>query len=193
MTYLTSSFIWFFSFKTFTVTRMVPYCRPFFSSSQSKLIRIWFVHCALYLGAQGKFQPVDQVVTDEEFPACTRLLRCSRSLASLHHIAEEKGNTRLKTNQQTITKHTHNHASMSRGVCVCNAFWVNVKCFFLCPEVGQLKFHRYSQDRTLNWLKKKVRFYLQCLVIKNKIKKKHYFESTDNKCIIILNRYFSKC
>lgn len=41
--------------------------------------------------AQGKFQPVDQVVMDEEFPACSRLLSCTRSLASVHHIAEEKG------------------------------------------------------------------------------------------------------
>lgn len=64
-------------------------------------------------GKEGKFQPVDQVCTDEEFPACSRLLNCTRSLASLHHIAEEK-------------------------------------------EVGSQKFHRYSQDRTLNWLKKKV-------------------------------------
>lgn len=27
---------------------------------------------------------------------------------------------------------------------------------FIFPEVGSQKFHRYSQDRTLNWLKKKV-------------------------------------
>ncbi|XP_036966120.1 ribonuclease H2 subunit B isoform X3 [Acanthopagrus latus] len=64
-------------------------------------------------GKEGKFQPVDQVVMDEEFPACSRLLSCTRSLASLHHIAEEK-------------------------------------------EVGSLKFHRYSQEKTMNWLKKKV-------------------------------------
>ncbi|XP_041663232.1 ribonuclease H2 subunit B [Cheilinus undulatus] len=64
-------------------------------------------------GKEGKFQPVNQVVMDEEFPACSRLLSCTRSLASLHHIAEEK-------------------------------------------EVGSLKFHRYSQEKTLNWLKKKV-------------------------------------
>ncbi|XP_008287229.1 ribonuclease H2 subunit B isoform X2 [Stegastes partitus] len=64
-------------------------------------------------GKEGKFQPVDQVVMDEEFPACSRLLSCTRSLTSLHHIAEEK-------------------------------------------EVGGLKFHRYSQERTMNWLKKKV-------------------------------------
>lgn len=64
-------------------------------------------------GKEAKFQPVDQVVMDEEFPACTRLLSCTRSLASLHHIAEEK-------------------------------------------EVGSLKFHRYSQEKTMNWLKKKV-------------------------------------
>ncbi|XP_049450522.1 ribonuclease H2 subunit B isoform X1 [Epinephelus fuscoguttatus] len=64
-------------------------------------------------GREGKFQPVDQVVMDEEFPACSRLLSCTRSLASLHHIAEEK-------------------------------------------EVGSLKFHRYSEEKTMNWLKKKV-------------------------------------
>ncbi|XP_044073582.1 ribonuclease H2 subunit B isoform X2 [Siniperca chuatsi] len=64
-------------------------------------------------GREGKFQPVDQVVMDEEFPACSRLLSCTRSLASLHHIAEEK-------------------------------------------EVGKLKYHRYSQEKTMNWLKKKV-------------------------------------
>uniref|UniRef100_A0A3B5MUZ2 Ribonuclease H2 subunit B n=1 Tax=Xiphophorus couchianus TaxID=32473 RepID=A0A3B5MUZ2_9TELE len=61
---------------------------------------------------QGKFQPVDQVVKDDEFPASSRLLSCTRSLTSLHHIAEGK--------------------------------------------VGSLKFHRYSQERTLNWLQKKV-------------------------------------
>ncbi|XP_078118361.1 ribonuclease H2 subunit B isoform X2 [Sander vitreus] len=64
-------------------------------------------------GKEGKFQPVDQVVMDEEFPACSRLLSCTRSLAFLHHIAEEK-------------------------------------------EVGKLKFHRYNQEKTMNWLKKKV-------------------------------------
>lgn len=64
-------------------------------------------------GREGKFQPVDQVVMDEEFPACSRLLSCTRSLASLHHVAEEK-------------------------------------------EVGKLKFHRYSPEKTMNWLKKKV-------------------------------------
>uniref|UniRef100_A0A8P4KL79 Ribonuclease H2 subunit B n=1 Tax=Dicentrarchus labrax TaxID=13489 RepID=A0A8P4KL79_DICLA len=64
-------------------------------------------------GREGKFQPVDQVVMDEEFPACSRLLSCTRSLTSLHHITEEK-------------------------------------------EVGKLKFHRYSQEKTMDWLKKKV-------------------------------------
>lgn len=64
-------------------------------------------------GKEGKFQPVDQVVMDEEFPACSRLLSCTSSLASLQHVAEEK-------------------------------------------EAGSMKFHRYSQERTMNWLKKKV-------------------------------------
>ncbi|XP_029315008.1 ribonuclease H2 subunit B [Cottoperca gobio] len=64
-------------------------------------------------GKECKFQPMDQVLMDEEFPACSRLLSCTGSLASLHHIAEEK-------------------------------------------EVEKLKFHRYSQEKTMNWLKKKV-------------------------------------
>ncbi|KAM7407155.1 hypothetical protein PAMA_003068 [Pampus argenteus] len=64
-------------------------------------------------GKEEKFQPVDQVVMDEEFPACSRLLSCTHSLASMHHIAEEK-------------------------------------------DVGSLKFHRYSQEKTMDWLKKKV-------------------------------------
>ncbi|CAI5655600.1 unnamed protein product [Oreochromis niloticus] len=64
-------------------------------------------------GKEGKFQRVDQVVKDEEFPACSRLLSCARTLASLHHIAEEK-------------------------------------------EAGSQMYHRYSQEKTMNWLKKKV-------------------------------------
>lgn len=61
-------------------------------------------------GKEEKFQPLDQLLVDENFPACSRLLSCC---CSLHHIAEEK-------------------------------------------EVGSLKFYRYSQERTLVWLKKKV-------------------------------------
>ncbi|CAB1417719.1 unnamed protein product [Pleuronectes platessa] len=75
-------------------------------------------------GKEGKFQPVDQIVMDEEFPVCSRLLSCTRSLASLHHIAEEK-------------------------------------------EVGSLKFHRYSQEKTMNWLKKKVERTVVALKKKN--------------------------
>ncbi|KAM4561169.1 ribonuclease H2 subunit B isoform 2-T2 [Fundulus diaphanus] len=75
-------------------------------------------------GREGKFQPVDQVVKDEDFPVSSRLLSCTRSLTSLHHIAEEK-------------------------------------------EVGGLKFHRYSEERTLNWLKKKVERTVVALKKKN--------------------------
>lgn len=108
VTDLTSSilFIYFFSFLKPSQRRewfrVVGLFFFFLLLSRSKLIGIWFVHCALYLGTQGKFQPVDQVVMDEEFPACTRLLRCSRSLASLHHIAEEKGNNHLKKKKKKV-------------------------------------------------------------------------------------------
>lgn len=75
-------------------------------------------------GKEGKFQPVEQVIMDEEFPACSRLLSCTRSLASLHHITEEK-------------------------------------------EVGSKKFHRYSEEKTMNWLKKKVERTVAALKIRN--------------------------
>ncbi|KAJ8410054.1 hypothetical protein AAFF_G00210950 [Aldrovandia affinis] len=62
---------------------------------------------------EGKFQPIQQLVMDEDFPACSRLLSCTQTQASLHHVAEEK-------------------------------------------EVGSQRFHRYSQEKTMEWLKKKV-------------------------------------
>ncbi|MBN3303502.1 RNH2B Ribonuclease, partial [Amia calva] len=62
---------------------------------------------------EGKFQPVQQIVVDEDFPNCSRLLKCSHILKSLCHVTEEK-------------------------------------------EVGSQKFHRYSQEKTMKWLNKKV-------------------------------------
>lgn len=64
-------------------------------------------------GVEGKFQPLQQVVMDEDYPACTRLVKCKQALDLVHHVADEK-------------------------------------------EVGSLKFHRYNQEKTLEWLKKKV-------------------------------------
>ncbi|KAI4885917.1 hypothetical protein NFI96_030896 [Prochilodus magdalenae] len=64
-------------------------------------------------GVEGKFQPLQQVVMDEDYPGCTRLLKCTQALSSVHHVADEKA-------------------------------------------VGDLKFHRYNQEKTLEWLKKKV-------------------------------------
>ncbi|KAJ8253487.1 hypothetical protein GJAV_G00213670 [Gymnothorax javanicus] len=64
-------------------------------------------------GKEGKFQPVEQVVMDEDFPACSRLLRSARTLVSLPQIAEEK-------------------------------------------EFGSQRVYKYSQEKTMEWLKKKV-------------------------------------
>ncbi|CAN9497545.1 unnamed protein product [Ophioblennius macclurei] len=75
-------------------------------------------------GKEGKFQPVEQLVVDEEFPACSRLLGCTRSLDALRHVAEEK-------------------------------------------EAGSKKFHRYSEEKTLNWLKKKVDKTVAALKLRN--------------------------
>ncbi|KFP85161.1 Ribonuclease H2 subunit B, partial [Acanthisitta chloris] len=62
---------------------------------------------------QGKFQPLDQVVLDSEYPSCPLLLKCVDVKQYIHHVTEEK-------------------------------------------EIGSQKFHRYSQEKTLKWLKKKV-------------------------------------
>ncbi|XP_072541387.1 ribonuclease H2 subunit B isoform X2 [Salminus brasiliensis] len=64
-------------------------------------------------GVEGKFQPLQQVVMDEDYPGCRRLLKCTQASDSLHHVADEK-------------------------------------------EVGSQKFHRYNQEKTMEWLKRKV-------------------------------------
>uniref|UniRef100_A0A8C5B808 Ribonuclease H2 subunit B n=1 Tax=Gadus morhua TaxID=8049 RepID=A0A8C5B808_GADMO len=79
---------------------------------------------------EGKFQPLDQVVMDEEFPACSRLLSCAQSLSSVHLVAEEK-------------------------------------------EVGGRKFHRYSQEKAMQWLSKKVKN-TRKLRVKQKLFSKDY-------------------
>uniref|UniRef100_A0A8D0KSD7 Ribonuclease H2 subunit B n=1 Tax=Strix occidentalis caurina TaxID=311401 RepID=A0A8D0KSD7_STROC len=60
---------------------------------------------------RGKFQPLDQVVLDSEYPSCLLLLKCADVKQYIHHITEEKG-----------------------------------------EKKGQ-KFHKYSQEKTLKWLK----------------------------------------
>ncbi|NXK87135.1 RNH2B Ribonuclease, partial [Formicarius rufipectus] len=62
---------------------------------------------------QGKFQPLDQVVLDSEYPSCPLLLKCANVKQYIQHVTEEK-------------------------------------------EIGSQKFHKYSQEKTLKWLKKKV-------------------------------------
>uniref|UniRef100_A0A8C5LZW3 Ribonuclease H2 subunit B n=1 Tax=Leptobrachium leishanense TaxID=445787 RepID=A0A8C5LZW3_9ANUR len=39
---------------------------------------------------QGKFQPLEQIVVDEEFPSCNMLLECSQVAKTVHHVTEEK-------------------------------------------------------------------------------------------------------
>ncbi|XP_062343654.1 ribonuclease H2 subunit B isoform X1 [Cinclus cinclus] len=62
---------------------------------------------------QGKFQPLDQVVLDSEYPSCPLLLKCADVKQYIQQVTEEK-------------------------------------------EIGSQKFHKYSQEKTLMWLKKKV-------------------------------------
>ncbi|XP_072466596.1 ribonuclease H2 subunit B isoform X2 [Notamacropus eugenii] len=73
---------------------------------------------------QGKFQPLDQVVIDAEFPSCFMLLQCARLRPFLHHVTEEK-------------------------------------------EIGNKKFYKYSKEKTLKWLNKKVDQTVRALKIGN--------------------------
>ncbi|XP_074073270.1 ribonuclease H2 subunit B isoform X3 [Macrotis lagotis] len=56
---------------------------------------------------QGKFQPLDQVVIDAEFPSCSMLLQCTNLGLFLHHVTEEKeiGNKKFyKFNKEKALK-----------------------------------------------------------------------------------------
>ncbi|NXA11662.1 RNH2B Ribonuclease, partial [Sapayoa aenigma] len=73
---------------------------------------------------QGKFQPLDQVVLDTEYPCCPLLLKCANVKQYIQHVTEEK-------------------------------------------EIGSQKFHKYSQEKTLKWLRKKVNQTVKALKCNN--------------------------
>ncbi|XP_075277459.1 ribonuclease H2 subunit B isoform X2 [Opisthocomus hoazin] len=84
---------------------------------------------------RGKFQPLDQVVLDSEYPSCPLLLKCADVTQYIHHVTEEKG-----------LGCTGSKWDLFSGFL----------SFFGTPEFGSQKFHKYSQEKTLKWLKKKV-------------------------------------
>ncbi|NXG46781.1 RNH2B Ribonuclease, partial [Psilopogon haemacephalus] len=84
---------------------------------------------------QGKFQPLDQVVLDSEYPSCLLLLKCADVKQYIHHVTEEK-------------------------------------------EIGSQKFHRYSQEKTLNWLKRKVNQTVKALKSNNIIVGERVYAAT---------------
>lgn len=45
----------------------------------------------MYFQQQGKFQPLDQVVIDSDYPNCPLLLNCADVKPYIHHITEVKG------------------------------------------------------------------------------------------------------
>ncbi|XP_041066609.1 ribonuclease H2 subunit B [Carcharodon carcharias] len=80
---------------------------------------------------QGKFQPVDQVIKDEDFPRCSSILNCTRTLQSLHHLTDEKeiGNQKFykysrektlvwlkKKTEQTVKALKNTNLSVGGGV-----------------------------------------------------------------------------
>ncbi len=88
------------------------------------------------------------MIMDEDYPLCTRLLHCKQGLDSLHHVADEKG---VCLNLWAhIGRISYRYSVMSK-FCV---EYKKMESSF--SEVGSLKFHRYNQEKTLEWLKKKV-------------------------------------
>ncbi|XP_061478700.1 ribonuclease H2 subunit B isoform X2 [Rhineura floridana] len=56
---------------------------------------------------QGKFQPLNQILVDEECSSCAMLLKCTSVSQSLHHIADEKeigGRKFYKYNEEKTLK-----------------------------------------------------------------------------------------
>lgn len=49
------------------------------------------VSSGIVMFPQEKFQPLQQMVMDEEYPGCAKLLNCTQALDTLHHVADEKG------------------------------------------------------------------------------------------------------
>ncbi|KAM6384921.1 ribonuclease H2 subunit B isoform 3-T3 [Alca torda] len=47
---------------------------------------------------QGKFQPLDQVVIDSDYPNCPLLLKCADVKQYIHHVTEEKGWSGVEVN-----------------------------------------------------------------------------------------------
>uniref|UniRef100_A0A4W3HB55 Ribonuclease H2 subunit B n=1 Tax=Callorhinchus milii TaxID=7868 RepID=A0A4W3HB55_CALMI len=83
-----------------------------------------FLVLPYFLKATEQYWLVDQIMKDEDFPGCSTLLKCPRTLQSVHHIADEK-------------------------------------------EIGDQKFYKYSQEKTLLWLKKKVKQTVKALKSNN--------------------------
>lgn len=63
----------------------------------------------MYFQQQGKFQPLDQVVLDSEYPSCPLLLKCADVKQYIQHVTEEKGEKkwwgggRTKKNTQFVS------------------------------------------------------------------------------------------
>ncbi|XP_053141094.1 ribonuclease H2 subunit B isoform X4 [Hemicordylus capensis] len=80
--------------------------RLFFATPVDPLFLVLF-YCIQAQKEQGKFQPLDQILVDEEFSSCTMLLQCANISQSVHHIVEEKeisGRKFYKYNEEKTLK-----------------------------------------------------------------------------------------
>ncbi|XP_029415453.1 ribonuclease H2 subunit B isoform X3 [Nannospalax galili] len=71
------------------------------------------LHYLIKADKEGKYQPLDQVVVDDEFPNCILLLKLPELEKLLRHVTEDK-------------------------------------------EISNKKYYKYSKEKTLKWLEKKV-------------------------------------
>jgi len=56
----------------------------------------------MYFQQRGKFQPLDQVVLDSEYPSCPLLLKCADVTQYIHHVTEEKGEKKGKGGEKRL-------------------------------------------------------------------------------------------
>ncbi|XP_076787003.1 ribonuclease H2 subunit B isoform X2 [Arvicanthis niloticus] len=129
---------------------------------------------------EGKYQPLDQVVVDDTFPDCILLLKFPELEKSLWHVTEEKANGASVARTTPLyegwscsgQRHGYTAQKLSSTLCT-TPFYEALELWFspcgsprffgrvmyqipCIAEVNSKKYYKYSSEKTLKWLEKKV-------------------------------------
>ncbi|XP_036989093.2 ribonuclease H2 subunit B isoform X1 [Artibeus jamaicensis] len=112
------------------------------------------LHYFIKADKEGKFQPLDQVVVDDMFPNCVLLLKLPELEKLLQHVTEEKGVYYIHTWPDLLLHF------VSEGFVVPRFYQSSPLKTFPDAELGRKidkkKYYKYSKEKTLKWLGKKV-------------------------------------